>query len=113
MKDDKSQVTEGRRDMNPYYVNRRGFLQGMGSGIVILFTVGKVPRGLAGSSGGFDAHLHIGEDGIVTCYTSRVEQGQGVMTSLAQSLADELDVPLELVEMVMSDTAFCPNDCAT
>ena len=115
MNDDKSQVAEGGRDKNPYSVSRRGFLQGLGSGIVILFTVGDVPRGWAGrgGSGGFNAHLHIGEDGRVTCYTSRVEQGQGIMTSLAQSLADELDVSLESVEMVMSDTALCPDDGPT
>jgi len=119
MKDDKSQTAEGGRDKSSYSVSRRGFLKGMGSGIVILFTLGKLPRGWArgggseGSGGDFDAHLHIGEDGRVTCYTSRVEMGQGVMTSLAQSLADELDVPLESVEMVMSDTALCPNDGAT
>jgi len=115
MNDDKSQVAEGGRDKSPYSVSRRGFLQGLGSGIVILFTVGDVPRGWAGrgGSGGFNAYLHIGEDGRVTCYTSRVEQGQGIMTSLAQSLADELDVSLESVEMVMSDTALCPDDGPT
>lgn len=115
MNDDKLQVAESGRDKNPYSVSRRGFLRGLGSGIVILFTVGDVPRA-RGSRGGepaFNAHLHIGEDGRVTCYTSRVEQGQGVMTSLAQSLADELDVSLESVEMVMSDTGRCPNDGAT
>ncbi|MBC8469505.1 MAG: molybdopterin-dependent oxidoreductase [Planctomycetes bacterium] len=116
MNDDKSQIDKGSRGKNLYSVNRRGFLQGLGSGIVILFTLGELPRGWAGrggSGGGFDAHLHIGEDGRVTCYTSRVEQGQGIMTSLAQSLADELDVSLESVEMVMSDTALCPDDGPT
>jgi nicotinate dehydrogenase subunit B len=115
MNDNKSQIAEGGRDKNPYSVSRRGFLQGLGGGIVILFTLGDVPRGWAGrgGSGGFDAHLHIAEDGRVTCYTSRVEQGQGIMTSLAQSLADELDVSLESVEMVMSDTALCPDDGPT
>ena len=96
MNDDKLQVAESGRDESPYSVSRRVFLQGLGSGIVILFTVGDVPRGWASRDGApaFNAYLHIGEDGRVTCYTSRVEQGQGIMTSLAQSLAYELDVSL-------------------
>ena len=115
MNDDKLQVAESGRDESPYSVSRRGFLQGLGGGIVILFAVGDMSRGWGSTGGGpgFNAYLHIGEDGRVTCYTSRVEQGQGIMTSLAQSLADELDVSLESVEMVMSDTARCPNDGAT
>ena len=39
--------------------------------------------------------------------------GQGVVTSLAQMLADELDVPLESVDMVMGDTDLCPWDMGT
>jgi isoquinoline 1-oxidoreductase len=115
MNDDKLQVAESGRDKSPSSFSRRRFLQGLGSGVVILFTVGDVPRGWASRGGvpGFNAYLHIGEDGRVTCYTSKVEQGQGIMTSLAQSLADELDVSLESVDMVMSDTALCPNDGPT
>ena len=39
--------------------------------------------------------------------------GQGIVTSLAQMLADELDVPLEAVDMVMGDTDRCPFDRGT
>jgi isoquinoline 1-oxidoreductase len=39
--------------------------------------------------------------------------GQGPITSLAQTLADELDVSLESVDMVMGDTALCPFDAGT
>jgi isoquinoline 1-oxidoreductase len=39
--------------------------------------------------------------------------GQGVITSLAQMLADELEVPLDSVDMVMGDTALCPWDMGT
>jgi len=35
------------------------------------------------------------------------------MTSLAQLLAEELDVPLDSVEMVMGDTDLCPWDMGT
>jgi len=61
----------------------------------------------------FNAYLRIGEDGGVTCFTGKVELGQGAITSLAQTLADELDVPLKSVDMVMGDTALCPYDAGT
>ena len=52
----------------------------------------------------FNAFLKIGEDGKVSCFTGKIEMGQGIITSLAQMLADELNVPLDQVEMVMGDT---------
>ena len=116
MNEDKLQVAESDRDENLYPVSRRRFLQGLGGGIVILFAAGERPaRGQRrrGERPDFNAYLHIGEDGGVTCYTSKVELGQGPMTSLAQTLADELDVSLDSVDMVMSDTARCPNDGPT
>ncbi len=39
--------------------------------------------------------------------------GQGVVTSLAMMLADELEVPLDSVDMVMGDTDLCPWDMGT
>jgi nicotinate dehydrogenase subunit B len=39
--------------------------------------------------------------------------GQGVITSLAQMLADEMDVSLESIDMVMGDTSVCPWDMGT
>jgi nicotinate dehydrogenase subunit B len=61
----------------------------------------------------FNAFLRIGEDGRVTCFTGKIEMGQGPITSLAQELADELDVPLESVDMIMGDTDLCPWDMGT
>jgi isoquinoline 1-oxidoreductase len=116
MNEDKLQVAESDCEESLYPVNRREFLKGLGGGIVILFAVGDLPatgQGRRGQRPDFNAHLRIGEDGRVTCYTSKVELGQGPMTSLAQMLADELDVSLESVDMVMSDTARCPNDGPT
>jgi len=57
--------------------------------------------------------LKVGEDGRVSCFTGKIEMGQGVITSLAQELADELDVSLESVNMVMGDTDLCPWDMGT
>jgi len=103
-------------------LDRRQFLKLAGGGIVVAFSV---PSALAlqerpGRRGGgqelpedFNAFLRIGEDGRVTGFTGKVELGQGVITSLAQMLADELDVPLESVDMVMGDTDLCPWDRGT
>ena len=39
--------------------------------------------------------------------------GQGPITSLAQQIADELDVTYESVTMIMGDTELCPYDMGT
>ena len=115
MSEDKLQVTEYDQQENLYPVSRRQFLQGVGSGIVIFFTVGGATTQGQGNRErpDFNAYLLISEDGRVTCFTGKVELGQGPMTSLAQTLADELDVSLESVDMVMGDTDRCPFDAGT
>jgi nicotinate dehydrogenase subunit B len=119
MTDDKHLEMDFTDNQGSFPLTRREVLQMLGGGIVILFTGGDV---LAQRSGGrrgqgepedFNAFLRIGEDGAVTCFTGKVEMGQGVITSLAQMLADELDVPLDSVHMVMGDTDLCPWDMGT
>jgi isoquinoline 1-oxidoreductase len=39
--------------------------------------------------------------------------GQGPITSLPQMMADELNVPLEKIKMIMGDTDLCPYDAGT
>src|SRR2546421_3500889 len=60
-----------------------------------------------------DAWLAVGTDGTVTVYTGKVELGGGVATGLAQIVAEELDVPLSRVNMVMGDTARTPDQGIT
>ncbi len=59
------------------------------------------------------AWIHVGEDGRVTAYTGKVEIGQNARTSLSQTVADELRVPLSLVTLVMGDTDLTPFDMGT
>ena len=103
-------------------MNRRDFLKSTGSGIFLYFTIGDLPflqeevqgpRRRPSLPTDFNAFLKIGEDGRVSCYTGKIEMGQGPITSLAQELAEELDVPLDAVEMVMGDTDLCPWDMGT
>ncbi len=49
----------------------------------------------------------------MTCFVGKIEQGQGVITSLPQLLAEELDVSLAAVDIVMGDTDLCPWDMGT
>ncbi len=104
-----------------FTTDRREFLKIFGGGILVLISLGESELLAQGRRGGpgqqlpsdFNAFLKIGEDGRVSCFTGKIEMGQGVVTSLAQMLADELTVPLESVDMVMGDTDLCPWDMGT
>jgi len=104
-------------------LERRDFLKVVGGGIIVLFTVSDMEAAERRRRGGggfgqrlpsdFNAFLRVGADGRVACFTGKIEMGQGVMTSLAQMLAEELDVALASVDMVMGDTDLCPWDMGT
>ncbi len=51
-----------------------------------------------------DSWLAISKDGTVTVFTGKVELGTGVVTALAQIVAEELDVPFSKVYMDSGDT---------
>jgi len=98
-------------------MDRREFLKRTGGGIFILFTLGDSLLEFQERQGrlpsDFNAFLRIAPEGRVSCLTGKIEMGQGVVTSLGQMLADELDVKLESIEMVMGDTDLCPWDMGT
>jgi nicotinate dehydrogenase subunit B len=100
---------------------RREFLKRLGGGIFVFVSLGdwalaqeaSRQRGGRGLPSDFNAFLRIGEDGRVTCFTGKIEMGQGPITSLPQMLAEELDTPLATVDIVMGDTDRCPWDMGT
>jgi len=99
-------------------INRRDFLKRFGGGIIVFFTIGDASTLIAqrerpGYPSDFNAYLRIGADGRVACLVGKIEMGQGVITSLAQELAEELDVSFDSVDMVMGDTDRCPWDMGT
>jgi nicotinate dehydrogenase subunit B len=51
-----------------------------------------------------DSWLGVARDGSVTVFTSKVDLGTGVLTSLSQVVAEELDVPFDRVHMKTGDT---------
>ena len=111
--------SELRTDKN-HGMERRDFFKILGGGIFIFFRPWNV-LDLTGQQAGqskslpkdYNAFLRIAEDGTVTCFTGKIEMGQGIITSLPQMMADELNVPLEKVKMVMGDTDLCPYDQGT
>lgn len=122
MKEEKSVRESSNGAEKPSSLNRRDFLKALGSGIIISFAVGdstvllqeRRRRGFGGDyPTDFNAYLRIGEDGRITCFSGKIEMGQGIITGLALMCAEELDVPLDSVDMVMGDTAVCPWDMMT
>lgn len=100
--------------------SRREFLKRFGGGIAVFVTFGGNLPFTGGAEAqspnipkDFNAFVRIAEDGRVTCLTGKIEMGQGPITSLAQMLADELDVSYEKVDVVMGDTDLCPWDRGT
>jgi nicotinate dehydrogenase subunit B len=57
--------------------------------------------------------LAIWDDGSVTALNGHVDLGTGIQTSLSQIVAEELDVPMTQVRMMLGDTARVPNQGAT
>ena len=105
-----------------FELNRRDFLRFGSAGILICLAVQGVtaqetapgprmiPQPAPDQVSGW---LHIDEQGRITAYTGKVEIGQNIRTSLAQSVADELSAPLGSVTMVMGDTDVTPFDIGT
>ena len=103
------------------YFTRRDFFKTLGGGIVVFFFAGVLPAQERGARpaapqdlpADFNAFLRIGADGRVGLFTGKIEMGQGIITSLAQMLADELDVPVDRIDVTMGDTDLCPWDRGT
>ncbi len=60
-----------------------------------------------------DSWLEFDAGGGVTVFTGKVELGTGVKTALAQLVAEELDLPIERVTLVMGDTRLTPDEGGT
>lgn len=111
---------EIRDRIRAFELDRRNFLRLCGGGLLVCLS----GAGAAQESGrgGWNQHalpqdvsawIHIGADGKVTVYTGKVEIGQNIRTSLAQSVAEELHVAFDSIDMVMGDTEYVPWDMGT
>ena len=101
-------------------LRRRDFFRILGGGLYIFSNI-TIAENIFGAEGeqrrslpsDYNAFLHIAENGEVSCFTGKIEMGQGINTSLPQMLADELDVSPNQIKMVMGDTLLCPWDAGT
>jgi isoquinoline 1-oxidoreductase len=100
-------------------MKRRDFFAVMGGGVVVMLVDDDVYAQESGRGGRRDvpqnlsAWLHIGETGIVTVYSGKVEVGQNARTSLTQAVAEELRAPVASIRMVLADTDLTPFDNGT
>jgi len=99
-------------------MQRRNFIKLLGGGIFIFFQpwhqfIGSSVPQERTLTEDYNSFLQIAEDGTVKCFTGKIEMGQGIITSLPQMMADELNVPLGNIKIVMGDTDLCPYDAGT
>ena len=97
--------------MSTVTLDRRGFLKAgaaTAGGLFIAFQFPQAKLEAAPTSAAkLNAYIHIGSDDVVTFFIHKSEMGQGVMTSLSQLLAEELDCDWKRVR-----TEFAPVDPA-
>ena len=112
-----------RPDARPHTRTRRDFIRGS---TALLFTAPAVgalsivplrraaaqtlvdaARAIAPTS--LDTWLTLTTDGHVTAFFGKMDMGQGVDTAIAQVVAEELDVDVANVDVVMGDTHRTPN----
>jgi nicotinate dehydrogenase subunit B len=60
-----------------------------------------------------DTFLAIDDKGAVTVFSGKVDLGTGIRTALQQIAADELDVPLSSMSIVVGDTDLTPDEGPT
>ncbi|MBS1873797.1 MAG: xanthine dehydrogenase family protein molybdopterin-binding subunit [Acidobacteria bacterium] len=103
-------------------LDRREFFKTLGGGLLIVALISPSDAqesGRRGGAGGLGAPkeiaawIHVGEDGVITANTGKVEVGQNIRTSLSQAVAEELRIPVSSVRLVMGDTALTPYDMGT
>ena len=106
-----------------FEIDRREWFKFLGAGLLVVCVMknlnaaqesgsAKRPTGEALPTE-IGAWLHLGENGVVSVYTGKVEIGQNIRTSLSQGVAEELHVPMGKIQMVMGDTQLTPFDRGT
>lgn len=94
-----------------FEVDRRQFFGALGAGF--LLTVFVAPADGQAGEESIESRIHLGDDGVFTVFSGKVEEGQGPRTELAMAAAEELGVELTRVRVVLGDTDRTPNDGIT
>lgn len=100
-------------------LDRRGLLKGAGALVVTIAVSGELSSALAQPAGAalkpplspdqLDSWIAVRRDGGVTAFFGKMDMGQGVDVAIGQIVAEELDVAVERVTVVMGDTALTVN----
>jgi CO/xanthine dehydrogenase Mo-binding subunit len=103
-------------------ISRRKFMK-RGGALVVGFSLWqRMPSALAQSTApensgpqatSLDSWLAVNADESITVYTSKVDLGTGVITSLSQIVAEELDTPFDRIRMETGDTEQTIDQAAT
>ncbi len=120
MKKEKLETLVAEKSAERRGMERRDFFKLVGGGIIVFF----LPRCKSEDTPAasvwdrsiptdYNAFIHINEDGTIKCHVGKIEMGQGIIISLVQVMADELNVPMEKIKLVMGDTDLCPWDEGT
>lgn len=107
--------------MKTLSITRRQFLKSTGALVVAfnLFPPARNARAQTLLANGdldpaaLDSWIAVAPDGKVTIFTSKVELGTGIETSLAQIAAEELDIAMTQIKVIMGDTALTVDQSAT
>jgi nicotinate dehydrogenase subunit B len=101
--------------LDPPGITRRNVLKGAGALVVIM----AAPESFAQGAGSvakpvlapteLDSWIAVRQDGGITAFFGKMDMGQGVDVAIRQIVADELDVAVERVAVVMGDTALTVN----
>src|SRR5499427_1578603 len=100
------------------HFSRRDFLKTGGALVVSIMLPGGVHTALGQVDVGgkppltpdeLDSWIAVLPDGRVRAFFGKMDMGQGVDVAIGQIVADELDVRLDRVNVVMGDTAFTCN----
>ena len=103
-------------------LNRRSFVQFLGTGLLIAASVSSASgqergRRRGGFGGGgpkkISARIHLGKDGSITVLAGKVEAGQGARAEFVQAAAEELRVGANAIQLVLADTGLVPDDGIT
>src|ERR1019366_1795176 len=107
---------------------RRRFVQSLGAGLLIVVSGERIlgqatgegttvrrqrPARVGGTVDYLSSRFHISKEGVVTVMTGKVECGQGARAELSQAAAEELCVPVEMIQLIMADTGIVPDDGGT
>src|SRR5258707_1031473 len=112
---------EERAMLEATVLSRRTFLSATGALVVAIAAPSEFAKAasVAGANGltkrppvlpgALSSYISIEPDGTVIAYYGKIDGGQGLETSVAQLVAEEIDVPWERVRVVMGDSTLTVN----